>query len=132
MGDWAKDKKQVWEKIRDKYGGNKEAFDWGTWGFFDWATGKAWPTLSSLSKARSFGWTRYDDTFETWVETFRAFENAGILPPRRKVNAEPANTLLPNLNGHAHGETKTTSTNINPEITKEGKIETEAPSIPTA
>lgn len=48
MGDWAKDKRPVWEAICDKYGGNKEAFDWGTWGFFDWATGKSWPTISTM------------------------------------------------------------------------------------
>jgi hypothetical protein len=91
MADWAADKKEVWERICDKYGGNKEAFDWGTWFFFDWAVGKAWPTLSSMQKARRFGWNRYDDTFETWVESFRAFENSGILPQRRVVlgSAEP-------------------------------------------
>ncbi|KAL4862672.1 hypothetical protein BDV12DRAFT_207071 [Aspergillus spectabilis] len=85
MAEWAKDKKPVWERICDKYGGNKEAFDWGTWGFFDWTIGKSWPTISSINKARRFGWTRHDDTFETWVETFRTFENAGILPPNRNI-----------------------------------------------
>ncbi|KAK4935600.1 hypothetical protein LTR10_023361 [Elasticomyces elasticus] len=80
MEDWAADKKPVWDRICEKYGGNKVAFDWGTWFFLDWTTGKAWPTLSSMTKARKFGWHRYDDTYETWVETFKAFENAGTLP----------------------------------------------------
>ncbi|KAH7341215.1 hypothetical protein BKA66DRAFT_35018 [Pyrenochaeta sp. MPI-SDFR-AT-0127] len=87
MGDWAKDKRQVWEAICEKYGGSKEAFDWGTWGFFDWATGKSWPTISTMTKARKFGWHRHDDTYETWVETFRAFENAGILPRQHLIHA---------------------------------------------
>ncbi|KAF4996339.1 hypothetical protein FDECE_12483 [Fusarium decemcellulare] len=87
LGDWAKDKKPVWERLCEKYGGNKEAFDWGTWSFFDWATGKSWPTIMSISKARKFGWNRYDDTLETWVDTFKAFENAGILPSRRLMTA---------------------------------------------
>jgi hypothetical protein len=103
MADWAADKKEVWERICDKYGGNKEAFDWGTWFFFDWAVGKAWPTLSSMKKARRFGWNRYDDTFETWVESFRAFENSGILPQRRVVlgsGSSGTSTKVVNGNGH--------------------------------
>ncbi|PVH77017.1 nucleoside-diphosphate-sugar epimerase GsfE [Cadophora sp. DSE1049] len=80
MGEWAKDKEPVWKSMCEKYGGNPEAFSWGTWQFFDWSVGKAWPTVSSLSKARRFGWKRYDDTYQTWVETFRVFENAGVLP----------------------------------------------------
>lgn len=92
MGEWAKNKKAVWDMICDKYGGNREAFDWGTWGFLDWNIGKAWCTLSSMTKARKFGWNRYDDTYETWVETFRSFENAGILPPRDLI----LGTTIPN------------------------------------
>lgn len=63
-----------------KYGGSPQAFDWGTWDFVEWGLGKAWSTLSSVGKARKFGWQRSDDSFETYVQTFRAFENAGILP----------------------------------------------------
>ncbi|KAI5917616.1 hypothetical protein F4810DRAFT_704762 [Camillea tinctor] len=81
MKDWAEGKKHVWERLCDKYGGNKDAFDWGTWDFFDWTTGKSWPTILSITKARKFGWNRYDDTHETWIETFKTFENAGVLPP---------------------------------------------------
>ncbi|KAH7016740.1 hypothetical protein EDB80DRAFT_873480 [Ilyonectria destructans] len=80
MEDWAKDKKHIWERVVVKYGGSAEAFDWGTWQFVDWALGKSWSTLSSVSKARKFGWMRSDDTYDTYVETFNAFENAGILP----------------------------------------------------
>ncbi|KAK4937745.1 hypothetical protein LTR10_021690 [Elasticomyces elasticus] len=87
MEDWAKDKKPVWEKICEKYGGDKNAFDWGSWFFFDWTLGKAWPTLSSLTKARSFGWTRYDDTLATWIDTFKALENGGVLPKNRVLLA---------------------------------------------
>jgi len=81
MGEWAKDKRAVWERICDKYGGSKEAFDWGTWAFFDWSVGKAWPTISSINKARRMGWKRQDDTYQTYINTFKSFENAGVLPP---------------------------------------------------
>ncbi|KAH6642755.1 hypothetical protein C7974DRAFT_301837 [Boeremia exigua] len=72
MSDWASDKRAVWDAVVDKYGGKKEAFDWGTWKFFDWTTGKNWPTLSSMSKARKFGYQGYIDTYDCYVETFRA------------------------------------------------------------
>ncbi|KAB8208680.1 hypothetical protein BDV34DRAFT_210730 [Aspergillus parasiticus] len=80
MVEWAKDKRPIWEAVVKKYGGKVEAFDWGTWGFFNWATGKSWCTISSVNKARKYGWQRTDDTFETWIETYRSFENAGVLP----------------------------------------------------
>ncbi|KAI9923925.1 hypothetical protein ASPWEDRAFT_436420 [Aspergillus wentii DTO 134E9] len=80
MMEWAKDKRPVWERVVQKYGGNVEAFDWGTWGFFNWAMGKSWPTISSVNKARTYGWGRVDNTYDTWIDTFRSFENAGILP----------------------------------------------------
>ena len=97
MADWASDKREIWEKVCEKYGGSKDAFDCGTWGFFDWSIGKAWPTISSISKARKFGWNRYDDTFETWCETFRMFANAGILPRQQAVMTASTNGTYPPL-----------------------------------
>ncbi|KAJ6031892.1 NAD-dependent epimerase/dehydratase [Penicillium herquei] len=85
MVEWAKDKREVWERVVSKYGGKADAFDWGTWGFFNWATGKSWITISSINKARKFGWHRNDKTFDTWIETYRSFENAGVLPSRRAL-----------------------------------------------
>jgi hypothetical protein len=85
--EWAKDKRDVWLRVVEKYGGNADAFDYGTWGFFSWATGKSWLTISSVNKARKFGWKRHDSTMETWFETYQAFENAGILPQRASLLA---------------------------------------------
>ena len=99
MIDWARDKRPYWESVCRKYGGNPEAFEWGTWGFFDWSIGKTWPTLGTNNKARRYGWTRVDDTLESWIETYRSFEAAGILPTGGgktekisavKVNGKPA------------------------------------------
>ncbi|KAF5857751.1 hypothetical protein ETB97_005386 [Aspergillus alliaceus] len=69
MGRWAEDKRAVWERICDKYGGSKEAFDWGTWAFFDWT-----------------GWKRKDDTYQTYIDTFKSFENARVLTPNRVLH----------------------------------------------
>ncbi|KAJ5679258.1 NAD-dependent epimerase/dehydratase [Penicillium macrosclerotiorum] len=82
MKEWATGKRLIWEQIVSKYGGKTEAFDWATWGFFNWATGRSWITVSSVHKARKFGWTRSDRTLDTWIETYRSFENSGVLPSR--------------------------------------------------
>lgn len=99
MIDWAKDKKPYWESVCKKYGGNPEAFDWGTWGFFDWSIGKTWPTLGTNNKARKYGWTRVDDTHESWLETFKSFELAGILPKSSAIRAESQKKKLAGANG---------------------------------
>lgn len=106
MEAWAADKKEAWNRVCDKWGGHKEAFDWGTWFFFDWSVGKAWPTLSSMSKARKFGYMGYYDSFDCWIDTFRAFENAGILPPNHG-HAQPKTSKAVEVNGVG----KTESTN---------------------
>lgn len=88
MVEWAKDKQPVWQRVVAKYGGKAEAFSWGTWGFFNWATGKSWLTISSVSKARKFGWYRHDKTFDTWIETYQSFVNEGLLPSRQALRGE--------------------------------------------
>ena len=121
MAEWAADKKEVWDKVCEKYGGKKEAFEWGTWFFFDWSVGKAWPTLSSMTKARKFGWNRYDDTYETWIETFKAFENAGVLPKNRDLIAKSSssskavNVAGESVNGVATEKTTRVDADVNAE-----------------
>lgn len=78
--EWAKDKRPVWEQMVKKYGGNVEAFDWCEWGALSWAEGMHWPTLPSATKARKFGWKRFDTATECWFGTLKSFQNAGILP----------------------------------------------------
>ncbi|CAK7224271.1 hypothetical protein SEUCBS140593_005518 [Sporothrix eucalyptigena] len=100
MTEWAKGKEPLWTAVVAKHGGNPQAFQWGTWDFFDWAVGKAWVTIGSVGKARKYGWTRYEDTYECWVKTFRSFENAGVLPMIKGQGAfkpaVPRTKLLPN------------------------------------
>ncbi|KAF2034279.1 nucleoside-diphosphate-sugar epimerase GsfE [Setomelanomma holmii] len=80
LADWSAGKREIWDDICTQHGGKKEAFDWCTCWFMDWVVGKAWPTWVSVSKAWKFGCSRFDDTVETWFETIRALENAGVLP----------------------------------------------------
>ncbi|KPI40938.1 uncharacterized protein AB675_10901 [Cyphellophora attinorum] len=80
LAEWAKDKEPIWQKICDKYGGDREAFSWATWYLMDWLGQRTWCTLASMTKAREFGWTRHDDTVQSWYRTFKSLENEGILP----------------------------------------------------
>lgn len=83
--EWAKDKREAWNRVVEKYGGKHEVFDWAAWGHLSWGMGRAWSTLLSVGKARKFGWKRYDDTFEAWTKTYKSLENAGILPSARPI-----------------------------------------------
>lgn len=78
--EWSKDKRPVWERVVAKYGGKVEAWDWTSWDSVMWAMGRSWPTIASMSKARRFGWTRYDDSHDNYFQTIRSLENADILP----------------------------------------------------
>ncbi|KAK7742400.1 hypothetical protein SLS53_004546 [Cytospora paraplurivora] len=88
MMEWSKDKRAIWERLVAKHGGNPKAFDWGTWDIMDWGLGEGWYAFASVNKARKFGWTRHDDTYDTFVQTFRSFENAGVLPPQQHTYSE--------------------------------------------
>ncbi|RSL89698.1 hypothetical protein CEP52_014817 [Fusarium oligoseptatum] len=125
MTEWSKDKKEVWERVVAKHGGQLEAYDWGTWDFFDWAVGKAWCTISSVSKARKFGWQRYDDTYDTYIEAFQSFENAGVLPrsdichtaaelrKRSALLPHPGNAVLSSPKGKLENGTSANGTSEN-------------------
>ncbi|KAF9637997.1 putative nucleoside-diphosphate-sugar epimerase protein [Lasiodiplodia theobromae] len=80
MAEWAKDKRPVWEQVVKKYGGNVEVFDWCEWESMNWLEEIHWPILPSATKARKFGWKRFDTATECWFGTFKSFQNAGILP----------------------------------------------------
>lgn len=82
--EWASDKKGVWETIVAKYGGSVECFQPESFALLDWGlnpSGKLTaPFMSTVHKARKFGWNRIDNTYEAYYRTFRSYENAGILP----------------------------------------------------
>ncbi|KAG2002754.1 hypothetical protein GB937_009519 [Aspergillus fischeri] len=83
MSEWAKDKQPVWETIVAKYGGDPKAFQPDAFALMNWyitPTEQKAPFIASISKARAFGWSRYDDTYRAWLNSFRSYENAGVLP----------------------------------------------------
>lgn len=83
LAEWAQDKKPVWERIVAKYGGDPEAFQLDAFQLMNWYITPApnmKPFISTVVKARQFGWNHSDDTYQSWLNTMRAYENAGVLP----------------------------------------------------
>lgn len=78
--EWMKDKRPVWERIVEKRGGRLNAFEACNWHGLEWADRREWPIFPSVTKARRYGWSRVDTASECWFGSFKAFENAGILP----------------------------------------------------
>lgn len=62
---WARNPKVVkaWESLRDKYGLDQSAWDKATWSFLTFVLGREWSCVTSMSKARSMGWTGYQGKF---------------------------------------------------------------------
>lgn len=88
LGEWATDKRPVWERVVQRYGGSVDAFDACNWQGLNWALARDWPVFPSVTKARRYGWARYDTAIECWAGTFRAFENAGVLPKSELVRGD--------------------------------------------
>ncbi|CAK44055.1 hypothetical protein M747DRAFT_357323 [Aspergillus niger ATCC 13496] len=83
LAEWAQDKKPVWERIVTKYGGDPEAFQLDAFRLMNWYITPApnmVPFISTVAKARHFGWNHGDDTYQSWLNTMRAYEDAGVLP----------------------------------------------------
>ena len=55
-----------------------------TWWFLDFVLGRDFDLVISMSKARSFGWKGYKDTWDSLNETFDDLETNKILPKATK------------------------------------------------
>lgn len=84
---WAKRPEviQTWEKLRDKFNLDQQAWDKATWSFLTFVLARDYSNVGSMSKARKMGWTGYQDTWESMEETFDVLEKEGILPPSEKL-----------------------------------------------
>jgi hypothetical protein len=49
--------KEAWERLAEREGLRKEAFEKATWGFVDFVLGRSYDIVVSMSKAREAGWT---------------------------------------------------------------------------
>ncbi|KAH8426308.1 SDR family oxidoreductase [Aspergillus melleus] len=88
LAEWAQDKRPVWRTIVARCGGNVDSFQEHGFAMLDWLFSPSTPGaafMTSVQKARKFGWTRIDDSYEAWISTFRSYENADILPSRDRL-----------------------------------------------
>jgi hypothetical protein len=66
-----------------KYVGGTEAFRIDSFALMNWyitPSVQKVPFISTVAKARKFSWNHIDESYESWINIFRSYENAGILP----------------------------------------------------
>jgi nucleoside-diphosphate-sugar epimerase len=82
LAEWAKDKREVWDRICDKFGAPKAKATWdaGTWAYQDWVFQRTWSATLSINKARQYGWTGHMDSFKSYTDAFKQFEAMGQIP----------------------------------------------------
>ncbi|RDW56535.1 NAD(P)-binding protein-13 [Coleophoma cylindrospora] len=82
LAEWAKDKREVWDRICDKAGmpTAKATWDAGTWDFQDWVFRRTWYGTLSISKARKFGWTGYVDSYDSFRHVFEKLKELKQIP----------------------------------------------------
>ena len=74
------DVQTAWKKLRDRDGLDSDAFGNATWAFLGFVLGRNYPIVISMSKARKYGWTGYQDTWESISETLDRLEEEKVLP----------------------------------------------------
>lgn len=82
LAEWAKDKREVWDRICDRAGKPeaKATWDAGTWAYQDWVFQRTWSATLSINKARRFGWTGHIDSYKSFTDAFQSFEGIGLIP----------------------------------------------------
>ncbi|EKG10612.1 NAD-dependent epimerase/dehydratase [Macrophomina phaseolina MS6] len=72
--------KKAWERLAEREGLEKDAFEKATWAFTGFVLGRNFDLVISMSKARAAGWTGYHDTWESLEKVFTELEEAKVLP----------------------------------------------------
>lgn len=57
---WSQEKevKEAWDRLAEREGLQKDAFEKATWGFLDFILGRNFDVVASMTKAKKFGWVR--------------------------------------------------------------------------
>ncbi|KAK4463678.1 hypothetical protein QBC42DRAFT_198740 [Cladorrhinum samala] len=72
--------KKAWDRMAEREGLQKDAFEKATWAFLDFVLGRSYDVVISMSKAREYGWTGYRDTWKALSDVFGELEADKILP----------------------------------------------------
>ncbi|KAF9869944.1 nad dependent epimerase dehydratase family protein [Colletotrichum karsti] len=89
MVKWSQqdDVKKAWDRLAEREGLEKDAFEKATWAFLGFVLGRNYDLVISMSKAREMGWTGYADTWLSLSNTFRELEAQNILPRTHLLTA---------------------------------------------
>ncbi|KAK3899412.1 Iridoid synthase [Staphylotrichum tortipilum] len=71
--------KKAWERLAEREGLQRDAFEKATWDFTDYVLGRKYNAMLSVSKAREAGWTGYQDSWKSLSDVFGEMEAAGVL-----------------------------------------------------
>lgn len=87
LAKWSQedDVKKAWERLAEREGLQKDAFEKATWAFLDFVLGRSYDIVQSMSKAREYGWTGYYDTWKALSDVFGELEADNILPKTHKA-----------------------------------------------
>lgn len=77
------DVRQAWERLAEREGLQKDAFDKATWSFLNFVLGRNFDLIISMNKARRFGFDGWCDTWEALSECLDELEREKILPRRK-------------------------------------------------
>ncbi|TDZ34999.1 Uncharacterized protein CTRI78_v011557 [Colletotrichum trifolii] len=72
--------KQAWDRLADREGLEKDAFEKATWAFLGFVLGRNFDLVISMSKAREMGWTGYTDTWLSLSDVFKDLEAEKVVP----------------------------------------------------
>ena len=84
---WSREEEvqKAWGRLAEREGLEREALERATWAFLRFELGRDFDIVISMSKARSYGWTGYRDTWGCFEEVFAELEGEGVLPkPKAK------------------------------------------------
>ncbi|KAM7201972.1 Iridoid synthase [Naviculisporaceae sp. PSN 640] len=84
---WSQEKevKEAWDRLAEREGLQKDAFEKATWGFLDFILGRNFDVVASMSKAKKHGWVSNPsvDTWQALDEVFGELEAAKVLPSQK-------------------------------------------------
>ncbi|ETS75802.1 hypothetical protein PFICI_12746 [Pestalotiopsis fici W106-1] len=79
---WAeqKDVQAAWKKLSEREGLDASALEKASWAFADFAWGRDYNVVLSMSKARKLGWTGYYDSWDNLEGIFEMLKDEKIIP----------------------------------------------------
>ncbi|KAJ3039484.1 hypothetical protein HDV00_012164 [Rhizophlyctis rosea] len=73
-------KKDLWDSIAKKHNLDASAYEYATWKFGEFATGRSWSDEGDMTRAREAGWDVTVDSWQTWKESFDKMKELKIIP----------------------------------------------------